>query len=126
MAVATVHVYVAGIALGARPVYGYDPRRRACGKTPLVLDSVPAKLSLANYVGLAARFRIASRSRRRRVSLAPRQVRARPGFRHRCRGAAEGEACTAGEVIHCATRSRAVKAKVQKDVEARERRVPLP
>jgi|SRR5262245_7011531 len=75
MAVATGHACVAGIALGARPVYGYDPRRLACGKTPLVLDSGPAKLSLANYVGLEARFRIASGSRRSRVSLARRARR---------------------------------------------------
>jgi len=42
---------------GHWPLYRFDPRRRAAGQPPLVLDSGPAKIPLADYVENEVRFR---------------------------------------------------------------------
>ena len=43
---------------GMWPLYRFDPARVARGEAPLVLDSGPAKLDVAAYMGGEARFRM--------------------------------------------------------------------
>jgi pyruvate-ferredoxin/flavodoxin oxidoreductase len=43
---------------GAWPLYRYDPRRRAQGKNPLVLDSRDPKKAFSDYAMRQARFRM--------------------------------------------------------------------
>jgi len=43
---------------GYWPLWRYDPRRRAAGDVPLVLDSGPPKLRLVDYVAQETRFRM--------------------------------------------------------------------
>jgi pyruvate-ferredoxin/flavodoxin oxidoreductase len=43
---------------GVWPLYRFDPRRVMEGKPPLILDSGPAKIPVANYMRNEARFRM--------------------------------------------------------------------
>ena len=47
---------------GYWPLVRYDPRRRAAGEPPLVLDSGPPKVSLGKYMRNEARYRIVEQS----------------------------------------------------------------
>jgi pyruvate-ferredoxin/flavodoxin oxidoreductase len=46
---------------GVWPLFRFDPRRLATGETPLVLDSVPGKAKVRDYLARESRFRIVER-----------------------------------------------------------------
>jgi pyruvate-ferredoxin/flavodoxin oxidoreductase len=46
------------VETGYWPLYRYDPRRRAAGENPLVLDSAPPKMNLGKFYNNESRFRV--------------------------------------------------------------------
>jgi pyruvate-ferredoxin/flavodoxin oxidoreductase len=64
------------VGSGVWPLYRYDPRRTQRGEPPLVLDGLPGKKSVEEYMRNEARFRMVEKidaERFRRLATAARE-----------------------------------------------------
>jgi pyruvate-ferredoxin/flavodoxin oxidoreductase len=57
------------VASGAWPLFRYDPRRKAEGRNPLVLDSKEPTISLEEYMYSENRFRMLKKSDPKRAEI---------------------------------------------------------